>query len=220
MNTHAMQPHPENACEVGPDDKRVLIARPHFKPVVAPVRDIDMRLEMKMVDARDIERVGEHLVGRIEAGIRISVCKIEFVQDVLRRIGHAAAAHSDRNGNPRCRAVEKSRRIVCQRLFHRHERWQLFIIDLDRLCGAERRRLVHGDDCGDRVSDIAHTVERNHRLIAQTDAVELVCQWRDVLAGHNADDARHRQRSGRIDFANAGMRHRTAQQLAMQKARK
>ena len=121
---------------------------------------------------------------------------------------------------PAGRAVEESRRIVCQRIVHRHERRQVFVIDLDRLRGAERRRLVHRHNRGNRVADIAHPIKRNHRLVAQTDAVELIRQRCHVLAGHNAYDARHRQCSGGIDMANAGMRQRAAQQLAMQKTRK
>lgn len=113
------------------------------------------------------------------------------------------------------RGVEQQRRPFGKRLLARRDRGQQLVFDSDQPQGAVGGLLIHRGDRGDHVSDIAHLVERDDRLVADRDAVIGVGQLCRVGPGHHRSDAGECLGPARIDRQDARMRVRAAQHLGV-----
>ena len=88
----------------------------------------------------------------------------------------------------------------------------------DLLGGAARLLGVLGGDERDRLAEVAHAVDREHRLVAELEPVALLA--RDVLVGEHGVDAGHRQRLGDVDREDARVRVRAADGVAPEHPRR
>ena len=88
------------------------------------------------------------------------------------------------------------------------------VVDLDLLGRPARLLRVLGRDEGDRLAEVAHTVDREHRLVVELEAVALLA--RNVLVREHGVDAGHRHRLCDVDREDARMRVGAADGVAPQ----
>jgi hypothetical protein len=218
MDTYIVGRTAEDAGNVVAQHKGVLIARPQFNLLARHPRDIDVRFEVEMVDAREGETVFEHVVGGGQHRLGIAVAVAELGQDVRSWLLEARHALADLDRQAADRRLEQQRRIVGERLRHRHHRRQKLVVDLDQAQGAVRGLLVRCGDRRDHVADVAHLVERDDRLVADRDAVIRIGQGCRVGPGHDRDDTRQRLGAAGVDRDDARMRVGAAQHLGVEHA--
>ena len=98
--------------------------------------------------------------------------------------------------------------VVDRRLLGRalgvDDRLQRLVHDHDLLGGAARLLRVLGRDDGDGLAEVAHAVDREHRLVGELEPVGLGA--RDVGVREDGVDAGHRQRLRDVDLDDAGVR--------------
>ena len=218
VNTNVVQPEPEDACDVGSDHERVLVAGPHFQPVARPACDIDVGFQVEVMNAGEVEAVGEHRHRCRERLVHVAIAEGIFGQHVLRRLRGAGGACPGRRHAALGRVIEQCRRIRCECCFGRHQRRQDLVIHHDRPGGPEGSLFITSNDRRDGVTDVADPIGRDHRLIVERHAVERIGEDRGVLPGQHHGHAGNGSRGGGIDAQDTGVGVRTAQQLAVQHA--
>ena len=157
------------------------------------------------------ERVARIFAGERDAGIGL----------LERALGVAVGkfAHRDLVGL-RLR-VQHRRRFAAggERIDHRLQR---LIVDAHQVGRVLREIAGVRHDQGDRLADIAHALDRQRPLIdrrLERDQ-ERIGQRADVLARHDSPDAVLRQRLGRVDADNLGVRVRGANDVSVQRSRR
>ena len=106
-----------------------------------------------------------------------------------------------------------------ERIDHRLQR---LIVDAHQVGRVLREIAGVRHDEGDRLADIAHALDRQRPLIdrrLERDQ-ERIGQRADVLARHDSPDAVLRQRFGRVDADNLGVRVRGANDVSVQRSRR
>ena len=92
-----------------------------------------------------------------------------------------------------------------------------FIVDINQVERFEGRKFLARDDGGDGISDVAHAINAKSLLVL-ADRKNSVLD-RDVFAGKHEINSRVGRRARYIDFSDAGMGMRRAQQLAVRHTR-
>ena len=209
----------ERAADAGEVDahavRRQAEARRHLVAVdVQPLRrDVD-------VDAALPVRHGQAGLGAEERLVLDPELVGSFDDDVGLRLG-VAVADDDRADDVRPRivvvAVAVGPALGVDRLhlggaLRVDDRVERLVLDAD-LCGRAPRLLgmLRGDD-RDGLAEVAHAVEREHRLVGELEAVALLA--RDVLVREHRVDARHPGRARRVDRRDERVRVRAADRVA------
>jgi hypothetical protein len=86
------------------------------------------------------------------------------------------------------------------------------VLDANPLGGATRLLRVFGSNDGDRLPEVAHTVDGEHRLIRELEPVTLLP--RDVLVRQDCMHSWELQRVGEIDLDHPRVRVRAPQRVA------
>jgi hypothetical protein len=190
-------------------------ARRHLVAVdVEPLRghvDVDATLAVGDGEARfgPQERLVLHpdLVeaadGDIALRVGVAVPDHEVADDVRTVVLAVAVA-----GGP---ALLVDRRLL-QRPLHVDDRLERLVLDHDPLRRTPRLLGVLGRHERDRLADVAHAVECQHRLVGELEPVPL--RPRHVVVGQHRVDARHRHGLRDVDQVDACMRVRAAQRPA------
>ena len=157
------------------------------------------------------ERIARIFAGERNTGIGL----------LERALGIAIGKLADRNLVGLGLRMQQRRRFAAcgQRIDHRFER---LIVDAHQVGRVLREitRLRH--DEGDGFADVAYALDRERPLVhrrLERDQ-ERVGQRPYVLAGHDSPDAVLRQRLGRIDADNLGVRVRGANDVSVQRSRR
>ncbi len=103
-------------------------------------------------------------------------------------------------------------RLLLERALHVDHRLERLVLDDDRLERAPRLLGVLGRDDGDRLADVPHAVDREHRLVGELEPVELLA--RDVRVGQDRVDAREPQGRRQVERDDACVGMRAAQRVA------
>ena len=109
-------------------------------------------------------------------------------------------------------------RVLFERALHVDDRLERLVLDDDRLERTPRLLRVLGRDDDDRLADVAHAVDREHRLVGELEPVEL--RPRDVGVRQHRVDAVEAQRGAQVDRDDPRMRVRAAQGVAPQHPRR
>ena len=83
------------------------------------------------------------------------------------------------------------------RALHVGDGLERLVLDADLLGGAARLLGVLGGDERDRLAEVAHAVDREHRLVGELEPVALLAG--NVLVREHGMDAGHRDRLGDVD---------------------
>ncbi len=209
----------ERAPDTGEVHPHPLGLEPEARRDLAPVDMQPLRRDMDVDSAFAVgnreARLGteeglildSRLVGCLDrdgaAGIGVAVADDDGADDVRPRIVAVAVAHR--------RPVGVELRLL-RRALHVGDRFERLVLDADRLGGTTSLLGVLGGDERHRLAVVADPVDREHGLVAELEAIALVA--RDVLVGEDGVDARHLQRGGEIDGANARMRVRASDGVA------
>ena len=109
--------------------------------------------------------------------------------------------------------------VRCQRLDLVIDGGELVVVGFDQLRGALGDVRIGGEHDRDRLTDIAHLVEREDRLVVKRGAViGLRDERADILAGDDPVHAGKRPRRAGLDARDAAMRNGAADDLAVQHA--
>ena len=112
--------------------------------------------------------------------------------------------------------VDLDLRMLESVLGREHRRKDL-VVDLDERQRLVRRPLVDRRDTGDGVSDMAHLLHRQRRLVLRPGNDAVLC--RQLRADQRRHHARMRQRGAEVDPADAGVCVRGAEDLRVQHPR-
>ena len=96
--------------------------------------------------------------------------------------------------------------------FHVGDGRQRLVVDAHLVGGAARLLRMLGGNEHDRLAEVAHAVDREHRLIAELEPVALLA--RNVRVRENRVHAGHRHRLGNVDRRDARMSMRAAHGVA------
>ena len=111
---------------------------------------------------------------------------------------------------------------VQRRLFGRalgiDDRLEQLVLDSNLLRRPTRLLGMLGRDERDRLAEVAHAVDREHRLVAELEPVELLAG--DVVVREHRVHAGHRQRARRVDPDDARVRLRAADRVAPEHPRR
>ncbi len=151
-------------------------------------------LDPELVDARD---------GHVAARVRVAVADHEVADDVRPRVVEVAVA---------VRPALVVDRLLLHGAFHVDHGLERLVVDLDPLRGSPRLLGMLGGDNGDRLAEVAHLLEREHRLVGELEAVALLSG--NVRVRQHGVHARRRQRLAQVDRENACVRVRAAQRVA------
>ena len=173
-------------------DVDAALAVGHREPGLRP--EEGLVLDPELVDALDA-----HLAG----GVRVAVADHDRAQDVRPRVVAEAVAGG--------RVLVVDRRLLGGAL-HVGHRLERLVVDPHLLGGAARLLGVLGRDERDRLAEVAHLVDREHRLVGELEPVGL-------RAGHvgmreHGVDAGHRQRLGDVELDDPRVRVRAADGVA------
>ena len=206
---------PTHAGEVDPDSLRSEVeARGDLVPVdVEPLRgDVDVHAALAVGHRQAGLRAQERL-------ILLSELVVARDGDVAPRLG-VAVADDDVAHDVRTRVVEvtvavRPRLVVNRGLLGRpldvDHRIERLVDDADPLRRAPRLLGILGGDDGDRLTEVAHSVEGEHRLIGELEPVALLP--RDVLVRQHCVHAGERQRFGEIELDDPRVRVRAPQRV-------
>ena len=165
-------------------------------------------------------------VGHRQAGLRAEERLILLPELVVARDGDGAlrvgvaVADDDVAHDVGTRVVEvpvavRPRPVVNRRLLGRpldvDHGIEGLVLDADPLRRATRLLRIFGSDDGDRLAEVAHTVEGEHRLIGELEPVALLS--RDVLVRQYCVHAGERQRVGEIELDDPRVRVRAPQRV-------
>ena len=103
-------------------------------------------------------------------------------------------------------------RLLLGRALGVDDRLERLVLDLDRGGRPPRLLRVLGGDERDRLAEVAHPVEREHRLVGELEPVALVAG--DVLVREDGVDAGHRDGLRDVDRDDARVRVRAAEGVA------
>ena len=109
-------------------------------------------------------------------------------------------------------------RLLLGRVLRVGDGRQLLVGDLDSGGGAARFLRALGGDDRHRLAVVADTVDGEHRLVGDLEAVRL--RARDVGVGQDGVDAGHGESGGDVDREDARVRVRAAQRVAPEHARR
>ena len=217
MHGHAVFRAFEHARDFLAQGKRILATGPNLNLPGARMRDADEGFEVVVRHARKAKLVFEHMVAACE-GIGAAGLVREFVADVFARSQHRARPGAIGRHDSGRRGLEQRRKVVSQCCFDASRDRQVGVHHPDHL------QCLHGYRFGlrrhraDDVTDIAHSIECDHRLVLDVVAIKRHHVRRNVIAGQHGAHAGHGARSAGIDRHHARVRARTAQQLRMQHA--
>ena len=103
-------------------------------------------------------------------------------------------------------------RLLLHRAFHVDDGLERLVVDLDPFGCSPRLLGMLGGDERDGLAEVAHLVEREHRLVGELEAVALLA--RDVLVREHRVHAGRRQRLAQVELDDARVRVRAAQRVA------
>ena len=186
--------------------------------VVVEARGAGMRLDIGLVHRRCLEFLLDDLLGLGKAGIYIANLKLDPLRDVRGRGGRRLDAARDL-------VLEEQRSVRLHRFVDVDHVRQDLVIDLDKRGGFLSDRFADRRDCGDRVALVEsllarHDVARDVPEILGDPLRTLILEFmvREVLGGHDCLDAGQSLRLRGVDRADAGMRVRRADDLAVERA--
>ncbi len=195
MNAHALERQPEARRDLGPIDVQPLRCDMDVDPAL-PIRDGEPGLgpeERLVLDPRLVDPLDGDLAG----SRRIAVADDERPHDVRTWILGVAVALGG--------AIRVQLGAGCRPL-HLGDRVERLVVDCDLRGGAAcLLGVVRGNDCN-RLTEVPHTVDRKHGLVAELEAVVLLA--RHVRMGEYSVDAGHRNGLGDLDRADPRMRMR------------
>jgi hypothetical protein len=151
-------------------------------------------LDPEFVDAGD-----RHVAERL----RVAVTDHEVAHDVRSRVVEVAVA---------VRPALVVDRVLLHRALGVDDGLERYVFDLDPICRATRLLGVLGCDERDGLAEVAHLLEREHRLVRELEPVALLP--RDVLVREHGVHTRRRQRLAQVDLDDARVRVRAAQGVA------
>ena len=154
----------------------------------------------------ELVRPGDDDVSR---RVRVAVADDDVPDDVGPWVVAVAVSHRRPVG------VE---RVLLEGALHVDDRLERLVLDHDRLERTPRLLRVLGRDDDDRLADVAHAVDREHRLVGELEPVELLP--RDVRVRQHGVDAVEAQGGAQVDRDDPRMRVRAAQRVAPQHARR
>ena len=209
----------ERAADAGEVDahavRRQAEARRHLVAVdVQPLRgDVDVDTALAVRDGQaglgpeerlvlDAELVGS-LDDHVGLGLRVAVADDDRADDVRARIVAVAVA---------VRPALRVDRLHLGRALRVDDRLERLVLDADLGGGAARLLGMLGRDHGNRLAEVAHAVEREHRLVGELEAVALLAG--NVLVREHRVDARHPGRARRVDRRDEGVRVRASDRMA------
>ena len=173
-------------------DVDAALAVGHREPGLRPEERLVLNPEL--VDALDADLAG---------GLRVAVADHDRAQDVRARVVAEAVAGG--------RVLVVDRRLLGGAL-HVGHRLERLVLD-PHLLGRPARLLgVLGGDERDRLAEVAHLVDREHRLVRELEPVGL--RARHVGVREHGVDAGHRQRLGDVDLDDPRVRVRAADGVA------
>ena len=136
-------------------------------------------LDPELVDARD---------GHVAARVRVAVPDHEVSDDVRARVVEVAVA---------VRPALVVDRLLLHRALHVDDGLERLVLDADPLGGSARLLGVLGGDERDGLAEVAHLLDREHRLVGELEAVALLRRGRPRASARRARRARSAPRSGR-----------------------
>jgi hypothetical protein len=203
VNTHALRREPEAgshlvAVDVEPlrrdVDVHATLAVRHREPRLGAEERLVLAAEL--VDAAD---------GDVAGRIGIAVADHDVADDVRAGVVAVAMAHRRPVGVQRLH-VERPLGIVDDR--------QRLVLDADRLGGPARLLGMVGRDERDRLADVADTIDREHRLVGELEAVGLLAG--NIGVREDGMDAGHRDRAAHVQGDDPRVRVRAAERVAPQ----
>ena len=98
-------------------------------------------------------------------------------------------------------------------------RLKLFVFGDDGLRGRLGDVRIGSEHDGDRLADEAHLLHRQDRLVVESrPVIRIGDDFDDILRGDDAEDAGHLPRCADVERFDAAVRHRAAEDLAVQHA--
>ena len=184
--------------------ERTLEIRQHVVTVVGRIVLGDHNVALHRREREPVKVGGERhpLVGLLERGLGVAVS--EFADGDLVGLG--------------LWMQQRRRRLAChQRVDHGLARR---IFDLDQLGGVLGNVAAFRHDQRNRLADIAHAIDRQRPLVhrrLERDQ-KRIGELADVIAGNDRPHAVERQRGGRVDADDVGVRMRRAEHMRVQGA--
>ena len=209
----------ERAADTGEVDPHLLGVEPEARSHLVAV-DVQPLGGDVDVDAAFAVRDRDARLGAEERLVLLADLVDAFDAHVGVRVG-IAAPDDDRAHDVRARVVAvpvAHRRAVGMERLHLRRPLRIghglerLVLDAYRRGRAPRLLGLLGGDDRHRLAEVAHTVEREHRLVGELEAVRLLAG--NVRVREHRMDARHRERLGDVDVDDAGVRVRAAHRVA------
>jgi hypothetical protein len=131
MNPHLMRRKAEHARKVIAKNERILIAGPDFDAAFFRQSDVDVRLQMIVMNPGEMKRVGEYVIGPRYLGFSITSRVAKFVERIFTRLLQTLRTLADDQRRAPGGFLENIGSGRIQRIFYRHQRRQLLILDID-----------------------------------------------------------------------------------------
>ena len=162
--------------------------------------------EERLVLDADLVHPGD---GHVSLRVRIAVPNYERTHDVRARVVAISVAH---RGTPWMQGLLLGGALGVD------DRFERLVLHADLLRRTTRLFGMLGGDERDRLPEVADAVDREHRLVAELEAVQLLA--RDILVGEHRMHAGHRQGARDVDPVDTRVRVRAADGLSPQHSRR
>ena len=216
-NAHPVLRPAEKPRDLDAHEGRALRRRMDGEMVLGTFRHRDDRLERRVHHLLRAEAVLEHPLRRGHRLRRIAVPQAKVERHI--RVLHALQVLEIRERPGGLQGLVHDR-LGGHRLHLVVHRRQLLVFGGDEMHGLLRHVRIGGEHHRDRLADMAHLVDCEHRLIVERRAVVRLRHHRLHFCAR--DDAMHAGNSARgahIDALDASVRHRRAEDLAVEHAR-
>ena len=207
----------EHLRELDPHRVGVLRPCPHGqRPVLVPVGERGMGLHRAVLHLREDVLVLDHEIGGGEGRRGGAALVVELVADVRPGDGPERGQIGEVSGGRRRRVDQ--RRAGAERLLERGHGGQLLVLDLDRVHGVQRSRLVDGDHGGNGLALVAGDTGGKDRPVPER-GTEVGIAPVKVRRRHHAVHAGERAGARDVDGHHARVRIGRAQELCVRHAR-